>query len=51
VDVRIKQEELIGGEKFNSIKKRIDITVKGKIKKTSEEFSFVEYFYIGPLSY
>lgn len=51
VDVRIKQEELIGGEKSSSIKKRIDITVKGKIKKTSEEFSFVEYFYIGPLSY
>jgi Baseplate wedge protein gp25 len=51
VDVRIKQEELTGGEKSNSIKKRIDIRVKGKIKKTSEEFSFVEYFYIGPLSY
>lgn len=51
VDVKIKQEELTAVESSNRIKKRIDITVRGKIKKTSEAFSYVEYFYIGPLSY
>ncbi|WP_149274979.1 GPW/gp25 family protein [Pareuzebyella sediminis] len=51
VNVRIKQEELTGSEQLNKIKKRIDIQIKGKIKKTNENFSYVEYFYIGPLSY
>ncbi|WP_289040547.1 GPW/gp25 family protein [uncultured Zobellia sp.] len=51
VNVRIKQEELLGAERSNSIKKRIDIRIKGKVKRTNEDFSYVEYFYIGPLSY
>lgn len=51
VDVKIKQEELHRATESNRIKKRIDITVNGRIKKTSEDFSYIEYFYIGPLSY
>ncbi len=51
VNVRIKQEELTAIESSNRIKKRIDIRIKGKVKKTNEDFSYVEYFYIGPLSY
>lgn len=51
VNVRIKQEELFGTENSNRIKKRIDIRIKAKVKKTNEDFSYVEYFYIGPLSY
>lgn len=51
VDVKIKQEELTGKTTLNRIKKRIDIRIKGKVKKTSEAFSYVEYFFIGPLSY
>lgn len=51
VDVKIKQEEISGRMTANRIKKRIDIRIKGKVKKTSEQFSYVEYFYIGPLSY
>ena len=51
VNVKIKQEELFDEERQNRIKKRIDIRIKGKVKKTSEYFSYVEYFYIGPLSY
>lgn len=51
VNVRIKQEELSPNASSNSIKKRIDIRIKGKVKKTNEDFSYVEYFYIGPLSY
>lgn len=51
VNVRIKQEELFGTVQINSIKKRIDIRIKGKVKRTNEDFSYVEYFYIGPLSY
>jgi hypothetical protein len=51
VIVRIKQEELIGMELSNRIKRRVDITITGTVTKTSEAFSYVEYFYIGPLSY
>lgn len=51
VNVNIKQEELLETELSNRIKKRIDIRIKGHVKKTNEAFSYVEYFYIGPLSY
>ncbi|MCW5518541.1 GPW/gp25 family protein [Aureitalea sp. L0-47] len=51
IDVKIKQEELNSGVSANRIKKRIDIQVKGTVKKTNESFSYFEYFYIGPLSY
>lgn len=51
VMVRMKQEEIVGLEMANRIKRRVDITVKGNVIKTSEVFSYVEYFYIGPLSY
>ena len=51
VEVKMKQEELFGMSASNRIKKRIDITIKGRVKKTDEPFSYVEYFYIGPLSY
>ena len=51
VNVRMKQEELTGLEDSNRIKKRLDIRIKAKVKKTNEAFSYVEYFYIGPLSY
>ncbi len=51
VEVKIKQEEILNNDAINRIKKRIDIKVKGKVKKTNESFSYIEYFYIGPLSY
>lgn len=51
VDVKIKQEEIAGAEVNNRIKKRIDIRINAFVTKTSEAFSYVEYFYIGPLSY
>ena len=51
VTVHIKQEEMLSTDAINRIKKRIDLIVKGKVKKTSEVFSYIEYFYIGPLSY
>ncbi|AXO79595.1 hypothetical protein DZC78_04040 [Olleya aquimaris] len=51
VSVRIKQEELNLNEQSNRIKKRVDINVKGKIKKIDEDFSYIEHFFIGPLSY
>ena len=51
VKVSMKQEEIAGLEDSNRIKKRLDIRIKAKVKKTNEEFSYVEYFYIGPLSY
>ena len=51
VDVKIKQHEFDGISNSNRIKKRIDIKVNAKVVKTNETFSYVEYFYIGPLSY
>ncbi|MFT5435799.1 MAG: hypothetical protein ACI840_000438 [Ulvibacter sp.] len=51
VTVRMKQEEITGMESSNRIKRRVDITIKARVTKTSEAFSYLEYFYIGPLSY
>ena len=51
VNVRVMQEEISDAKVINRIKKKVDINITGKIKKTNEEFSYVEYFYIGPLSY
>jgi len=51
ITVKIKQEEITATGQNNRIKKRVDIAVKGKIKKIDEAFSYVEYFFIGPLSY
>ena len=51
VTVKIKQEELNPNGQNNRIKKRVDINVKGKIEKIDDDFSYVEYFFIGPLSY
>lgn len=51
VDVKIKQEEIIEPKVSNRIKKRVSIKISGKIKKTNENFSYIEKFYIGPLSY
>ena len=47
VNVKVRQEEING----NRMKKKVDILVKGKVKKTNEDFSYIEYFFIGPLSY
>ena len=51
VSLRIKQEEVLDNKSSNVIKKKVDIKINGKVKKTNEDFSYVEYFYIGPLSY
>lgn len=51
VEAKIKQEEILSTDASNRIKKRVDIIVKAKVKKTNEDFKYLEYFYIGPLSY
>ncbi|WP_452224806.1 GPW/gp25 family protein [Lacinutrix chionoecetis] len=51
ITVKIRQEEINPNGQNNRIKKRVDIVVKGKIKKIDENFSYIEYFFIGPLSY
>lgn len=51
VEAKIKQEELLNSNAVNRIKKRVDLVIKAKVKKTNEDFQYVEYFYIGPLSY
>lgn len=51
IGIKTKQEELYGMKQSNRIKKRIDIKVNANVVKTNEAFTYVEYFYIGPLSY
>lgn len=51
VKVKMKQAQLDGDKESIRIKKRLDIEIKARVKKTNEAFSHVEYFYIGPLSY
>ncbi|WP_299888155.1 GPW/gp25 family protein [uncultured Lacinutrix sp.] len=51
VETKIKQEEILNNETLNRIKKRVDIVVKARVKKTNEDFKYIEFFYIGPLSY
>lgn len=51
VNVKIIQEEILEQKTSNRIKKKVNINIKGKIRKTNEDFSYIEYFFIGPLSY
>lgn len=51
IEVSINQEEISGMEKNNMVKKKVSLRVKGKVKKTNEDFLYNEYFFIGPLSY
>ncbi|MRI00642.1 hypothetical protein GH721_08905 [Kriegella sp. EG-1] len=51
VKVKMKQTQLAGDINSIRIKKRLDIIIKARVKKTNEVFSHIEYFYIGPLSY
>lgn len=51
VEVNINQEEISTEFDPNRIKKKIDLKIFGTIKSTNENFSYSEYFFIGPLSY
>ena len=51
IDVDIRQEEIIEPKISKRIKKRVRIKISSKIRKTNENFSYEEYFFIGPLSY
>lgn len=51
ININIKQQELTASRESVRIKKRVDINIKAKVLKTNDSFSYVEYFYIGPLSY
>ncbi len=49
-EVVLRQEELSGGS-GRTVKKRIDITIKGLLKLTNEPFMYKDSFFVGPLSY
>ncbi|WP_025739937.1 GPW/gp25 family protein [Aquimarina pacifica] len=50
-EVIIRQDEFREGQNNNRVKKRVDIKIKGIIRQTNEPFSYLERFYIAPLSY
>lgn len=49
--VKITQSEITTFTVSKRIKKRIDIQINAKIIKTNEQFSYYEFFFLGPLSY
>ena len=51
VEVNVKQEEINEIKNSTIIKKKINLRVKAKIRKTNEDFLYNEFFFIGPLSY
>lgn len=51
VNANIKQEELTTLNNSCIVKKKVTISIKGKVRKTNEDFHYTEYFYIGPLSF
>lgn len=51
VNALINQEEITSLKSSNVVKKKVTLFIKGKIRKTNEDFNYTEYFYIGPLSF
>jgi len=52
VSIKIDQEEFMDpvDQKVKRIKKRIQVEVKGKLRKTNEDFSFHDIVYYSPVS-
>lgn len=50
VDVTISQVS-ISLKNTTRLKKKIDVSLRAKLRKTDEDFIYYEYFYLGPLSY
>jgi len=50
VELFIQQEELPEA-KGRRVKKRIEITIKGILQLTNEDFTYRDSFFLGPLSY
>ncbi|MBL0138906.1 MAG: GPW/gp25 family protein [Bacteroidetes bacterium] len=49
VNIELSQQEFDGGEALRRIKRRVDIKVNAKIKKTNEAFLFEETLLISPV--
>ncbi|MGB0949741.1 MAG: GPW/gp25 family protein [Marinirhabdus sp.] len=51
VEIKLRQETSSAKASNYVVRKRIDIFITGKIKQTNEDFSYVESFYIAPISF
>lgn len=51
VEIKLRQETSALKNNHHIARKRIDIFISGKIKQTNETFSYVESFYIAPISF
>lgn len=51
VEVEITEEKVSALESSLRMKKKVNITINGFIKKTNRAFNFYGYFFLGPLSY
>lgn len=51
VEIKLTQETETPQKNKHIARKRIDIYISGKIKQTNETFSYVESFYIAPISF
>lgn len=49
VSIELSQQEFSGGDELRRIKRRVDIKVNAKIKRTNEAFLFEETLFISPV--
>ncbi len=51
IEVNITEAKAVSYNNNLRMKKKVNVTVKGNVKKTNREFNFFGYFFVGPLSY
>jgi phage baseplate assembly protein W len=51
VEVSITEAKTASYNNNMRMKKKINVVVKGNVKKTNRPFNFFGYFFVGPLSY
>jgi phage baseplate assembly protein W len=51
VDIVVREEELPDKIHGRQVKKRLDVSITGEIRISSEPFQFQDHFFTGPLSY
>jgi len=51
IEIKLRQENTGVKTKSINVRKRIDVIINGTIDQTDEPFSFIEGFYIAPISF
>ena len=51
IELLVRQEELRESTSGRRVKKRMDVTITGSLQLTNEKFTYMDSFFVGPLSY